>query len=219
MKAGRVPVSLGMTLMETLVVVAIVGVLSLMLLESVRIVGLTYSSHVARDDDAIESASAVALLRDSLRFAHPAVRQRDDGGVQSLFEGAPRRLRFVVDSRVIAHAAPSIAIDGVGLVWMEAAWDAEQKALIFGLAPFINLKSTPPSIAEASNDRFRVLLREVEAFTLQYFGAREAGQELSWRNHWRLADGPPALVRVEVRRRGGEILGMTIAPLATPPTF
>ena len=218
MSRGRLAVSSGMTLMETLVVVAIVGVLSLMLLEAVRIVGLTYNSHVQRDDVAIENASAAAVIRNALRFAHPLVRQKEDGSEEALFEGDPKRVRLIVDSKVISRAAPAIAIDRSGLVWLVAVWDREQQAVVFSVSPFREL-APPQSEIQMSGEQTSVLLQDVERLSFQYFGAFEQGEEPSWRDQWRSAETLPRLVRVSILQRGGEARSITVAPQAAPISF
>lgn len=185
----------GMTLVETLVGLALLGLVSALGLSTLRLVGRAGASASV---DATSVASAQDLLRLRLRAAAPVLAEGPGGRPVMLFEGGPERVAFV------AELPPRFGVAGLALVELHRE------------AGILALRWRPlRGAAEGEGAAGRALLEGVAALRLRYFGAPDGREEPAWRRTWTEAAALPAAVAVEVEFVEGDGRrwpGLVVAP-------
>jgi general secretion pathway protein J len=174
----------GFTLMELLVAIALLSLLSVVLVGSLRFSLTAWArgaDHVERVED---TAIVQEFLRRTIGDAYPLFILSDPTrGVGYVdFTGTRQSLRFLAD-------AP-IALGGRGRVWFALALERQN-----GHAHFI-ITSTPELAAAASARK--ILLPDVEGIALDYFGIARADRQAAWHAVWRVEPVLPQLVRLKV---------------------
>jgi general secretion pathway protein J len=192
--AVKGPGERGMTLVELLVTLTLLGVLSLTLLGSVRFGARTW-------DVAHESGAA----RDEITLAQNFLRRRlaevvaKDRGV-AVGDKTGYELRG--DGGSLAFVAPWLgAIAQGGLYSFEVAQTEGDLMLSWRPAEADEEELSGRAAALVGS---RALLREVEEVSFQYFGIKSADQEPGWHEDWENVSNLPALVRLEVTFADGQ---------------
>lgn len=189
----------GLTLVETLVGLALLGLVSALGLSTLGLVGRAGGAVAA---DATAVALAQDLLRLRLRSAAPALAEGPGSRPALLFEGGPESVAFV------SELPPRFGVPGLALV--ELRRDAG--ALVLRWRP---LRGTAGNEGAAG----RALLEGTAALRLRYFGAPRGRDEPAWRGTWTEATALPAAVAIEVDFTEGDARhwpGLVVAPrLAT----
>jgi len=179
--------SAGYTLIELLVALAVMGLLSLMMLSGLSRGGKTW----ARMDGAATRAEGVeaaqTLLRSRLQHAWPVTRY-DLSTPGPDFEGEATRLTFL---------APPAERDGPGALRRYRLELEPGGDLVLSSVSDVALGPRPAR-------RRDVLLRGVQAVSLNYFGAIEPNPAPSWRERWSQRPRMPYLVRVRVQFGAGD---------------
>ena len=191
----------GLTLVETLVGLALLGLVSALGLSTLGLVGRAGASASV---DATSVALAQDLLRLRLRAAVPVLAEGPGGRPVLLFEGGPERVAFV------AELPPRFGVAGLALVELRR----EAGALALQWRPL-------RGAAEGEGVSGRALLEGVAALRLRYFGAPRGREEPAWGRTWTEAAVLPAAVAVEVDFAEGDGRrwpGLVVAPRLAVPT-
>lgn len=195
----------GLTLVETLVGLALLGLVSSLGLSALGLVGR--AGHAAATD-ATTVALAQDLLRLRLRSVLPMLAEGPGGRPVLLFEGGPERVAFV------SELPPRFGVAGLALVELRR----EAGALALRWRPL-------HGAAEGEGATGRGLLDGVAAVRLRYFGAPRGREEPAWRETWTDAAALPAAVAVEVdfaqsdtRRWPGLVVAPRLAVAAGVPS-
>ncbi|MBB5693060.1 prepilin-type N-terminal cleavage/methylation domain-containing protein [Muricoccus pecuniae] len=166
----------GMTLVETLVGLVVLGLVAALGLSALGIVGRAGAAVVA-DHSAV--AAAQDLLRLRLLGAMPLVGPGPAGRPAVLFEGGAERLAFVTE------LPARFGLGGPALV--ELRRDEEGVRLFWrGLG----------EVGSGEGAAGRLLLGGVAGLRLRYFGAPRASEEAAWREVWSDAARLPLAVEI-----------------------
>jgi hypothetical protein len=190
----------GLTLVETLVGLTLLGLVSALGLSTLGLVGRAASAAAV---DATAVALAQDLLRLRLRAAVPVVAEGPGGRPVLLFEGGPERVAFV------AELPPRFGVPGLAVVELRR----EAGSLMLAWRPL-------RGAAEGEGGTGRALLEGVSALRLRYFGAPRGREEPAWRQAWTEAAVLPAAVAVEVDFAEGDGRrwpGLVVAPRMAVP--
>lgn len=165
----------GFTLIELVVALALAGLVSLLLLQGLRLT-VSGTARLSLHADRLDDRTSVALLlRRALETAASGY-----GIARGGFTGTPDRLSFV-----------TLAEDGgAGFYRVELA--------LAGSGPRQELVLTR-RLAGPFGVKLRqrsVLARHVGAFQLAYFGATEPSAAPRWHRRWQNLGDPPLLVRI-----------------------
>ena len=171
-RAGR---AAGFTLVEMLVALAIVGVVSLLMLNGIGLAGQGLNLLSRRAMQLDERRGLEILMRRALAaaIAVPA-----DG--RPAFVGRPTSVTFL---SVIEDGGP-------GLYRFTLAFDPT------GPQPRITLVRRLAGSAALPGREESVLVRGVRAFDIAYFGAVSATAEPRWHQHWEGITYLPTLIRI-----------------------
>jgi general secretion pathway protein J len=182
----------GFTLMELLVAITLLGLLSLVLTGSLRF-GLNAWARGADHAEGIDDALMVQdFLRRTIGDAYPLFLPGDptrgNGFVD--FDGTRDSLRFL--------AGAPIALGGRGRVrfGLTLAKGKERSDLLVTSTPELSDATAPPAR--------KILLREVEAIELVYFGTKRGEKQAAWHDAWSAEPALPQLVRLKVRFPQGD---------------
>jgi general secretion pathway protein J len=196
----------GFTLMELLVAITLLSLLSLVLTSSLRF-GLTAW---ARGTDHAERVDHGLIVQDFLRRAigdaYPYFLSTDPtrGTGRVDFVGTAQSLRFL-------SPAP-IALGGRGRVRFEVSVDRN------GGRSDLVVASAPELADSTSTPERKILMPDVEAIELAYFGKRRSDRAANWHDAWAEEPALPQLVRLKVRLRSGDTRAwpdLVVAPRIT----
>ena len=174
----------GFTLLETLVALAVLGLLTVFLLQGLRIGSRYLQTATSRAEPANAIGTVQDLLRRMLEETYPAL-SYGDAGPQPVFDGRPDRLTFTT------MIPPQLGRDGyyrVDLVLsgghLQIRWQPERGQ----------------SVAFQGDDARGPynLLDHVATLRLQYFGATSPQDSPGWTDHWRSFSRSPTLLRMDV---------------------
>jgi general secretion pathway protein J len=181
----------GFTLMELLVAVALLGLLSLILTGSLRFGFKAW----ARGADHAERVDQIVLVQDFLRRtiadAYPFFLPLDPtrGGGQVDFAGTAQHLRFL--------ASAPIALGGRGRSRFELS-------VVKGARRSDFIVTSVPELADGTvAPSKKVLISDVEAIELSYFGKLRSEKSAAWHEAWVAQGALPQLVRINVRFPAG----------------
>ena len=180
-KEGR---AAGFTLVELAVALALAGLVSVILLYGVRVsvLGLDRLSRNAEQVD--DRRSIEALIRRA--FASVAALPVYEGAPS--FIGGPTGVKFL-----------SLGEDGgPGLYRVEIVLDLTRRD-----RPLI-LSRRLANPSGATRSQQSVLLRDVAAFQIAYFGAVSPNDEPAWQARWEGLGYPPKLVRITLSGADGQ---------------
>uniref|UniRef100_B0T7N4 General secretion pathway protein J n=1 Tax=Caulobacter sp. (strain K31) TaxID=366602 RepID=B0T7N4_CAUSK len=177
----------GYTLIELLVALAVVGLLSLMLLTGLSRGNRTWirMDHAATRVEGVEAAQA--LLRARLQHAWPA----------TLYNMQPPGPDFDGEATRLIFLAPPAARDGPGALRRFRLELEPSGDLVLASVSDVALTPRGPETRD-------VLLRGVQAISLNYFGAIEPDPTPHWRERWSQRPRMPSLVRVRLRFGAGD---------------
>ena len=179
----------GFTLLELLVAITLFSMLSLMMYG-----GLSFGARAwERTGQADARQSQVQIVQSLLRRGLSQVRLAEYGANRRrpalAFEGGRDRLVFV--GPMPAH----LGLGGDFLIGLEAEGPPGEKALILRWEVFREDRRNLDFTDAAEQE---ILLRGLEAFRLEYFGAEAQDLDPQWRREWRNQEELPRLVRAEV---------------------
>jgi general secretion pathway protein J len=196
----------GFTLMELLVAVALLGLLSLVLTGSLRFGFRAW----ARGADHTERVDQIVFVQDFLRRtindAYPFVVPSDPtrGGVYVDFAGTAQQLSFL--------ATAPIALGGRGRARFELS-------VVKGASRSDFIVTSVPELADSTvAPSKKLLLSDVDAIELSYFGKPRSDKSAAWHDAWVAEAALPQLVRIKVRIPAGATRSwpdLVIAPRLT----
>lgn len=181
----------GFTLVELLVVLATVGLLSLLLLGTLRFGVRAWESGVERVAQEQEIVLAQSLLRRLLGQAQ-LLAEEGEAEDRPVFVGGRERLRFV------APLPPHLTVGGFYVLSLELNHGTNTQDLL--IRWHLYRPDDDPEDFESSTPRAKHanLLDQIESLSLEYFGAAEDDYDPTWMESWDRADALPQLVRVGV---------------------
>ena len=179
----------GFTLLELLVAITLFSMLSVMMYG-----GLSFGARAwERVGQADLRQSQVQLVQSLLRRELSQVRLAEYGTDRRrpdlAFDGGRDSLVFI--GPMPAH----LGLGGDFLIGLEAEGQPGEKALILRWEVFREDRRNLDFTDAAEQE---ILLRGLEAFRLEYFGAEAEELDPQWRREWRNQEELPRLVRAEV---------------------
>lgn len=172
----------GFTLIELLAALAILAVLTAVLAAALS-TGFTGRSRITARADALdELRAAQALIRRELTEARPVAWTAQGRFSVAAFEGTPNRVSFI-------GTLPGF--DGPGGLH-QIRFLVEDGALVMERAP-----TSGEELVFRTGDPV-VLLRDVAALRIAYFGKRERSAQGAWHPEWKDETRLPDLVRIEL---------------------
>lgn len=186
----------GFTLLELLVAVTLLGLLMAALFGGLRLGARVWETGETRLDAAARVQIVQDLIRQRLAQALPLEAVLPEGeDYQALFLGRVDSLRFA--TLLPEHLGGGLAL--IELAIAEAPQeraDGEERAdLVLRLRPFEPAEEVVPETAPEE----RVLLEDVEAFELAYYGALGPDELPEWWEAWEGQIDLPQLVMMHVR--------------------
>jgi general secretion pathway protein J len=183
--------SRGFTLVELLVVLATLGLLSLLLLGVLRFGVRAWETGAERVAEGQEIVLAQNLLRRLLGQAQ-LLADEEEAEDRPSCVGAREQLRFV------APMPPHLTVGGFYVLSLELNRGTNTRDLL--IRWHLYRPDDDPEDFEASTPgaKHANLLDQIESLSLEYFGAAEEDYDPSWMDSWDRADALPQLVRVGV---------------------
>ncbi|MBV1800141.1 prepilin-type N-terminal cleavage/methylation domain-containing protein [Siccirubricoccus sp. G192] len=174
----------GMTLVETLVGLVLLGLVSTLGLASLGLVGRAGAVAVA-DNTALTAVQDLLRLR--LLAAVPVVGEGSGGRPAVLFEGGAERLAFITE------LPGRFGVSGLALVGLRREAEAVQ------------LRWRPlRGAAEGEGTAGRLLLENVAMLRLRYFGVPRPREAAAWHDAWSEASALPAVVGLAIAFKPGD---------------
>ena len=175
----------GFTLIETLVALALVGVVTLLLLEAVGLAARAAGGLAARAERLDERRGLEILLRRALATADIS------GSASAAFVGSPTALSFVTVNED----------GGPGRYRVSVALEVTSAGRFVVVTRHLADRTAQPSDARS------IVLRDVASYQLAYFGGAAAPQaEPEWQQRWERRRYLPELVRISLTEGGGYAL-------------
>lgn len=193
MGGRRRPADAGMTLIEILVAMTVLGFLVLAMGGGLRLALRSWDAVERRQDESGDLMLAHRLVSRALSEAYPVAREKRNVATPLAFEGGPERLAFA------AVASPRFG--GGGLVWVVLALEqgAKGKALTMTWENYFAAVAGQPQGREE-----RVLLEGIGQARFAYFGAPGSEELADWQDAWSGEAALPMLVRMDVQFAPGE---------------
>ena len=199
----------GFTLVELLVVVALLGMISVVLFGGIRFGARSWEAGHTRLEELNEVEVAQSVLRRLISRSREV----------ALFDTNRDReaVSFAGRRDAVYFAAPLPAHRGIGGAYAYAlrvrkTLGGEELVLSWRL----QRPETPPS-ADGEFEDETVLLADIAAVSLDYYGTEERGREADWRDSWDGSAGLPRLVRMTVAFPAND--GRYWPPLTIAPTL
>ena len=196
----------GFSLIETVVAVAVIGLLSLVIYEVASFSRTGYERSLTASERFRDAEAARRLLTQLIARATPVTVEDLEGERAVFFDGRPQRLTLVapyaaVDvpgSRTAASLAarPGLAVFSVGL----EAHDGAGAALVLRHAP---VATAADFTAEPKQGAITLLAAPIGA-SFRYFGAADDDEsdDRAWMERWRLRATPPLVVSLALEGGG-----------------
>lgn len=185
----------GFTLLETLVALALLGLMSLLVFALLKTSGAVWARIDDRSTITSDQLRVQEFLREVITAAYPAVVRRPDGSTSVAFSGAAGSLE-------LAGVLPqSAAIGGFQRIRIWVAESEGKRRLMLAWRPERNEYRFGAGTGSGSES---VLMEHVEELALAYYGRQRGQQREAWHNEWRDQVELPRLVRVGFRGGAGE---------------
>lgn len=184
--------SRGFTLLEMLIAMSLLGILIVVLYGGLHIAIQGWHKGSAQTERVTDMRLVESFLRDQLRQSVSVFRNDPDKGRVVYFEGETQRLGWV---------APLMTYLGQGgLYFIElqpVPHDGGTALQLHWLVyrPTNELNEAPP--ADDTNSQ-TLLVDQVTAFKVSYFGTSQPGQDPAWTDNWDNLQQRPELVRIEL---------------------
>lgn len=182
MSRDRTDREAGFTLVETLVCLALAGLIGVLLLNAVRIAGGA-SAAAAR----AAGAEEVQSVRDHLRRTLGSLAQRRADGSRPTLRGGPDGLVAALAPDQTLERPTELAVTLARVPGRDGTFDlVESRAEVEGLP------GQPPA------PRSEVILGRIAGLALRYHGAPSDGARPAWSPAWSRPDRPPLIVEIQV---------------------
>jgi general secretion pathway protein J len=200
-KIPRRAAQAGMTLVEILVAMTVLGFLVLAMGGGLRLALRSWDAVERRQDEAGDLILIHRLLGRMLSEAYPVVKDKKNIGSTLAFEGGAQRLAFV--------AATSPRFGGGGLAWVVLTLEqgAKGKVLTMTRESFFAAEAGEGRAAQGVQNparEERVLLEGIAQARFAYFGAPDGDEQAAWQDAWTDESALPMLVKVDVEFARGE---------------
>jgi len=180
----------GFTLVEVLVAIALLSLLSLVLLTSLSFGLKAWERGTTHTERVDHVTLAQNLLRRAIEDAYPLFSVADPTRGQVEFEGTETSLRILTST--------ADALGGSGRSRLSLTVD--RRGAGFDLV----LAAKPELGTESGYATKKVLVANVQAVELSYFGKGRSDRAAAWRARWTGETVPPQLVRIQVRFSSGD---------------
>lgn len=185
----------GFTLLETLVALALLGLMSLLVFALLKTSGTVWARIDDRSTITGDRLRVQEFLREVITATYPAVVKRPDGSSLVAFRGTAGSLE-------LASVLPqSAAIGGFQRIRIWVAESEGNRRLMLAWRPERNDYHFG---AGTGSDNESILIEHVAALALAYYGRLRGQPREAWHNEWRDQAGLPRLVRVGFRGGAGE---------------
>lgn len=173
----------GFTLIELLVAMAILGLISLSMLTSLRFGSIAWQRSDSQGGAVEQIDLAESVLRGSLSTAYPYLSSTDPTNVHVLFDGEASRIDFLAP-------APA-ALGGAGLAWFSIASEPEAHGIRLTV-------SARPELAAAGYQTWppSILARGLATVSFSYFGQDAPESVPSWHESWSGRRSLPSAIRI-----------------------
>jgi general secretion pathway protein J len=183
--------SRGFTLVELLVAMAVLGLISVSLLGSLRFGAVAWQRSDAQGSAVEQTELAESVLRRALSSAYPYLSVSDPTDPHILFDGTASRISFL-------GPAPE-ALGGAGLARFAVSLDASEHGQRLTIA------ATPElAVGDAAALPPSVLVDGLDHADFAYYGALEPGSDPAWHDSWNSRFGLPQLIRISGAFEAGD---------------
>jgi general secretion pathway protein J len=204
--------SAGFTLLELLIAITLLGLLLAALFGGLRLGARAWERSEERLEESARLQVVQNFLRERLAQAYPLTAEDQTGRLRLAFEGTGDTLRFVT-------LMPAYL--GIGFAELLLAVD-DRTGIENLVVQWRRFELTPQSDDE--EPQIKVLLEDIEALEIAYYGALARGEPILWHEQWLDIMALPQLIRLRVifavgdRRYWPDLIvrPMTDAP---PPIF
>jgi general secretion pathway protein J len=181
----------GFTLIELLIAMAILGLISLSMIASLRFGALAWQRSDSQGAAVEQIELAESVLRGLLSTTYPYLSSADPTNVHVLFEGEASRIDFLAP-------APA-ALGGAGLAWFSIASEPEDHGVrvVVSARPELateSFKTWPPSI----------LAKGLATVGIAYFGQDAPDTAPSWHESWSGQRSLPSAIRISATYPAGD---------------
>jgi general secretion pathway protein J len=176
----------GFTLLELLIAITLLGLLMAALFGGLRLGARAWERSEERLDESSRLQVVQNFLRDRLAQAYPLETEDETGRFVLVFEGAEDAVRFVT-------LMPEFLGTGFAELVVTVDEQSEFKDLVVQWRRFAF-----PTELEEGEPQVKVLLEDVEALEIAYYGALGEGEPAIWQERWQGSRALPELVRLRV---------------------
>jgi len=175
----------GMTLIETLVALAILSLISLFLFSGLRTGSALWLKHEDRSDETSRIVMTQDLLRELIEKTYPGMPPATIGTGRVLFQGSPTEMAFIsfLPERVSPGGLHKVSLALTDGRELRLAWSDT------GADPF------SPDTGVGGERRQTILLSDLQSFEVSYYGLKDGDHGAAWHNSWGQQRKLPQLVR------------------------
>lgn len=192
------PMQAGMTLLETLIALSLLGLIMTVLSTSLSFGGQIWQRQTdAKVEQGGLSRSASIALLERLFFSASAIVVRNDNMDEYiLFQGDDRQITFVVpfvarSGLAVPHVVTLSEIDNISFK------NNTGRSLALTLQPMLD-----GIVGELQFAEQRVLMNQLSDFSIGYFGSVPDTRNQDWSDNWSDRSELPILVRLNFRMEG-----------------
>lgn len=196
----------GFTLIEMVVSLALVSLICVAMIESLRFAQRTYRQVTVSDAKQRDMFVAQRLIRRTMEQAYPTGQTANSGNAG--FEGSVDRVRYLAPSPLAHHAS--------GLFYYEISVEnsatqgrsSTVRSLVIAWWPDTSLSGGRPAEPETET-----LLEDIAGLEIAYYPAPQFGgihhsadrsAEANWLHEWRSSGSLPHLIRIRVQYSKGD---------------